>query len=613
MPVHDRHHALALNHLEAADRLLHEGQHAYALEQFRRAAEALGRTDDPPLEHKAWTRAGLCALEVGDLDASSELLRQAVAVARSHGLRKHLAVALGHLGGVESRRGAVGEAGAAYHEALELATDLGEGAMEASVLGNLGYLALRRGALAEARARFDEALARYTALGSGDGTAGAQMALGEVARAAGDAAEAQRHFRRALDTYGAEGSVLGNASALRQLGNLARDTGDLRGARHLLEASLRMATYSGHDVAVAQVAQDLGNLSAVEGDMAAAHDQYESALELYEELGDAQAVAGLQVNLANLLAGAGRLEDAGARYRAALTHLRALRARRTAVDVACLLGQVEARLGRVDEAEGIFKDAQREAAACEHRAAEARLFVNLAAIAYARGDLPAGLRGFRAGAERLEALGRAADAATPARVVADAMIACGQLAEAGAEVERARALLGAAAPRREHLDCDVLAARVDYLERLDAPSRQALLRAAAALDAAGRGADAAAARLVVADQAADAAEDRAFAEAARAAAAELGLRPLAIDAESLQLALSETPTGGAIDRLRALIGEVEAMPMALLALRLRRRLTEALLRGGGRDEAAALRASTLSQARGMGALAEVARLEALAP
>ena len=147
MPVADRHFAEAENHYEAAERLLQEERHGAAHKQFRLAAEAYGRTHYPNHEHQAWLRAGLCAATARDLDEGLSCLAEALAIARQHGLERELGRALSHLGELQARRGAAGEAATAYHEALFLAERGGEQGMLASVAGNLGLLELNRGDL----------------------------------------------------------------------------------------------------------------------------------------------------------------------------------------------------------------------------------------------------------------------------------------------------------------------------------------------------------------------------------------------------------------------------------------------------------------------------------
>lgn len=609
MPLPDRHHALALQHYEAAEGFVELGQLDLALLNYRQAAQTLARTSDPPFEARAWTRAGVVALELGDVEAAREHLADAVAIERAAGLERELSATLGHVAAAHRRAGAPGEAAAALRESLELGERLGDDLVIGAMAGELGELELNRGATAEAQRLLELASGAFGRAGRTEAQAGTALALGDIARASGDLEAAETRYREALHIYGHARHVVGNARALASLGHLSRDAGKLVEAEHLYDASLTMASFIGDREGIACAVQNLGNLAASRGDLPLARDQYESALDLYMELDDAQSVAGLRVNLANLLATEGHLEEALAAYGIAIEALEQVRAARAVVDVRCLIGQLEARLGRLERAEAAFLEAKRQADALAYGPAQARLGVNLAAIGYARGDIHAGVAGFAAGAAHLERLERPSDAATTWLVAADALLAAGRSAEAEEAVARARGLLGDEEEgQREQLDCDWLAARVAFSRGASVETREDLLALADRLALAGREADSLSARLAVIDRGLSPELDQPLADAVTRAALALAVAPLALDAESAALALEGAPSDADVARARVIAASAAASGLALLRLRAERRLARVLERAGHAAEALTVRAAALARARSMGAEAEVAQL-----
>lgn len=619
-----------------------EASHRFeqAEQQLELAIACFADAGNAEAERDAWLRAAQVARKQGKLEAASDALRNAVALARVPGLTRELALALGHLGMNEAQRGQPIEAAVAWHEAVELAEGLSELRMVAAIASNLGQLELGRGAIDEAERAFRKALAAAIKDDNAAERGAAYNALGEIARARGDLAMAQRHFEDALASLSNSRDVGALGLTYANLGNIARVSGNLERAQRFFDTSLRMASHVNDHAGVARAQANLGNVAAARGALSEARGHYQKGLALDRKLGNVQAVIGGLVNLASLLVVEGRLDEARKHFSEASATLRpgpGMRGTgnlRTLADVLLLRGQVEARLGSLPDAEALFVEALEHARVAGHRSGEARLRLCIAALAHARGHVAKALAAYREAVVAIEAEGVAGDIATAHLVIADCALAAGDVAAAATAVAAARARVIASmaasaglataeeeGPRsgrlsrkamvevtspRELLDVEAMAARVAMVAA-GADARPAALAQAAELRAAGRRVDALALELAVADDGRVPHEDVVLARSVAEAARELGIEPLALDAETLAAAFEGTD--GALSAIEAAHERANALGLGLLAARVRRRQVALLARLGLRERAETLRALALSWAQAEGAGAEAMRLE----
>jgi len=627
---------LGQGHLEAAQYMEASHRFEQAEQQLELAIACFAEAGNNEHEREAWLRSAQVARRLGKLEAASDALRNAVALARAPGLEKVLALALGHLGMTEAQRGQPIEAAVAWHEAVELAEGLSELRMVAAIASNLGQLELGRGALDEAERAFRKALAAAVSDDNDAERGAAHNALGEIARARGDIATAQQHFEQALTSLTKAQDMRALALTYANLGNIARVGGNLERAQRLFDTSLRMSAHINDNGGVARAQTNLGNVAAARGLLGEARGHYQKGLQLDRKLGHVQAVVGGLVNLASLWVVEGRLDEARKHFAEASDTLRSGPPGRinvrTLADVLLLQGQVEARLGSLAAAEALFRDALEHTQVAGHRSGEARLRLCIAALDHARGHVAKALAAYRATITLIAAEGVASDIATAHLVIADCALAAGDGVLASASVAAARACVSASmaasagqvaateeGPRsgrlsrkaivevtspRELLDVEAMSARVMLTK---GAGRAEALAQAAELRAAGRQVDALALELTVADEGLLPEHDLVLAQEVAAAARELGIEPLAIDAETLAASFAASDT--ALSAIEAAHERAQAMGLGLLAARIRRRQIGLLLRMGLGERAETLRALASSWARAEGAHAEAARLE----
>lgn len=616
-PTHaERALALAEQHVEAATYMTADERFEDAHAQWLLAAEHYDEANDVPGRQVAWMKAGLCSQRLGASERALNELTRAVELARAPGLERALAVTLSHLAGHVAREGREQDAKEAWHEALALATTLNEAPLVSAIASNLARLQLERGDLNGAEAAFLRAKDAATLSDDLAGLASADNALGEIARQRGDHDRARELFEAAFDASHQAGDAALMGLTLNNLGNAYRQLGDLERAANRFNAALAFANVTGDAIAVARTHTNLGNIAAARGQLDDAQRHYTQALSLDKKHHQHQATLGNLVNLANIRATRGDFLGARKFYEEALAKLPP-EAHRTLADLETMLGQLEARMGHLDRAESLFTSALVRAKKAAYEAAIARLTMNLAALAHARGHLIAALDGYRSAVGLIDRHGSPSDRIMAHLVVADAALARAQHDLAEAAATQARLRLDAMrptdsyeeeeAPLREALDVDAMRARVDFAKAPSATTRDAMIACAERLMNAGRTADALGHWLTLlddddpTDHADRVRENLAWAEKQPA-------EPLTLEYRSLAALASNAPP----EDLVPLSERATELGLALVALRIERRRARALLVAGRQNEAIALIQGLIPSAKKLGADAEAARLEALA-
>ena len=206
-----------------------------------------------PSEGRRWLEAGLArpepiAMEVrvdalllaaalaslqGDRDRATDLAEIGLTLARAHGHRFGIALALLRPGEFAAWRRDFAAATACYEEALPLMRALGERYWAALLLSNLGDVLLWHGDLARAAAFAAEGLAAWRALGNEWGIALGLGTAAAVALAEGDQARATRLYAETLAFWQALGDRRGVAGTLAGLAGVAGRDDPERAARLL--------------------------------------------------------------------------------------------------------------------------------------------------------------------------------------------------------------------------------------------------------------------------------------------------------------------------------------------------------------------------------------------
>ena len=218
----------------------------------------------------------LCALgeqlptEEGGATEALRTLTQAVVMARELGDHALQCLAMNGLGALCNELGRLDEARSHYEAALAVARLAGDERWQGGLLGNLGTLLYGNGLLDEARALYEQCL--------------------ELARQTGD-----RRWE-------------GNARC--NLGLLHHEQGRSSEARDQLEEALTMAQSMGHARLECMVLCNLGIVFEALGEPARARSRYEAAVALANELIDRRSEGQFRSYLGLLLARMGQFDEA---------------------------------------------------------------------------------------------------------------------------------------------------------------------------------------------------------------------------------------------------------------------------------------------------------------
>lgn len=610
--------ALAEQHVEAANYMTAEGRYAEAHNQWHKAATLYEEAAYREGQCFAWMKAGLCSQKVGDNTSAADELAQAVTLARTPGSERTLAIALSHRATLFATGGDLAAAAEGWNEALSLASELHDNELIGAVANNLARLMLERGDLDRAERAFHQARAASERADDLVGLASADNALGEIQKQRGDHEAARELFERAFDSAHQAGDTAAMGLALNNLGNTLRQLGDLERAEQRFQSALAFANVLGDGLAIARTHTNLGNIAAARGQLDDAQRHYLQALQLDKRNQQHQATLGNLVNLANLRSTRGDFAGAKKFYEEALARLPAgAAAARTRADLGTMLGQLEGRLGHLDQAEALFKDALHHAELSGYQAASARLSMNLAAIAHARGDLIAALDGYRRAVGLLDQHASPSDRVMGHLVVADIALARDMVGLAEAAIIEAQKRLDAMrgddeGTLREALDVDAMKARVAFARQPDDESRTRMEAAIERFMEAGRVADALSQQLALYDE--DPHDGILATRLPRireslAWAKKQNIDPLVLELTSLE-ALA---TNSAPETVVPLTTRARELGLELVALRLERRRAALLLHHGNHDDAQSLIAELVATAKTLGADAETQRLQRLAP
>jgi class 3 adenylate cyclase/tetratricopeptide (TPR) repeat protein len=218
------------------------------------------------------------------------------------------------LGQVLQLTGKWGEAGSLYHQALELAEQLGDRHAWAECQTAIGELLRLQGKYAEASKSLERAQTEFETLGDQGGVAQALKSAGSVSAQQGDYETARALYQKSLAIFRELDDKPNIANVLNNLGVVARFQGNYMLARFLHEEALGIRRQVGNKQYVCTSLNNLGNVANDQGDHAAARVWQEENLALAREIGDRFAIAGALNNLGNVIRALGDYSAARAMY-----------------------------------------------------------------------------------------------------------------------------------------------------------------------------------------------------------------------------------------------------------------------------------------------------------
>ncbi len=231
-------HLLAAGELrDAIDSLLAAATRAWALDDYRAAADLLTRrerameriafvVDDPRWGH-GWVLRGLVLWRMGDLPDAEAILWRAEQAAERHGWADVQARALDVKARIARYRGNTEEGLALATRALEIAAPVGHPRLVAGAQRVLGRMLVDRVRFDEARELLAEARTTFEGLHDLPGVIDCERTLYSIARQQGDLVEARRIAETLRGIQELRGHRWGLGLALESLGEVARHSGEL--------------------------------------------------------------------------------------------------------------------------------------------------------------------------------------------------------------------------------------------------------------------------------------------------------------------------------------------------------------------------------------------------
>jgi predicted ATPase/DNA-binding XRE family transcriptional regulator len=235
----------------------------WLVEEGRRwLAGALARSEHalPQLRANALNAAGNLARDQGDHDQATAHHEQCLAIRRTLGDTRGVAISLNNLGVVARDRGDAARTVELCQEACALFRRAGDPHGAAIALISLGNAATRQGDLARARASYEESLARFRAENDHWHIAWVLTYLAEVMVFDAELATALSVAEEAVGMHRADGDPWGVGSALIVLGRIDEARGDLDGAASRYAEALGQLAAAGVERAVPACLADLAGV-----------------------------------------------------------------------------------------------------------------------------------------------------------------------------------------------------------------------------------------------------------------------------------------------------------------------------------------------------------------
>jgi putative nucleotidyltransferase with HDIG domain len=285
-----------------------DGSIEEAVERYRVSVELAEAAGDHAVAAEALRRLGVLHHRRNDPAAALELCRRSYDLAAAHGDDTLAAEALNVMGGLQLEGGALEQAEATFHQALELggASDK----VRARVEQNLGILANIRGDLVEALTRYRGSLEAHQRAGDNGGCAIAYHNLGMVSADQRHWEDADRYFRQSHflaeatnDTH-LRGLCLLNHAEVHLACNRHED------ARRSAEGALVIFDELGSHLDKADTYKMLGVVYRTAGRTALAESRLRTAIELAASTGAVLSEAEATRELALLYQQVGRNQDA---------------------------------------------------------------------------------------------------------------------------------------------------------------------------------------------------------------------------------------------------------------------------------------------------------------
>jgi len=286
------------------------GQHAEALEHFKKSLEIARKLGDAIGEGKALNNLGLVYADWGNYAEAAAHYEKSLEIKRKlEDLRGECAT-LNNLGNVNRIRGEYLKALENYKNSLEIAGKLGDRKAEAGALNSIGLIHKDRGEYAEAREYYEKSLVIAGKIEDLGGEGRSLNNLGNLYNLRNQYSKAVECYRRSLDIFRKLGDLGGEGEVLNNLGLVHQDWGQHSKAVEHYQGSLALKIRLGDVRGEGQVLNNLGLVFSDSGQYSKALEYYAKSLELFRKLGDLRSEADSLGNLGNIYNAWGRYPDA---------------------------------------------------------------------------------------------------------------------------------------------------------------------------------------------------------------------------------------------------------------------------------------------------------------
>lgn len=314
------------------------GEHSLSISAFsdavthlERALELLPATiasdaDSRPMRAHLLLKLGEALKYMGEYDAASVHLEEALKLRREIDQPEGIAEALVELGDLLINRGDYTRAGQAFDEGLVIYRSLVHLSGTAWALERASLNLIQQGDYADAIRLSEESLALSRSINESKRIANAINNLGIAAFAQGDYAAATGYFEETLAICRASGERRRAAAALLNLGSVAGEQQDFDTANRCFEESLDIFRKIGERRLAGLTLNNLGVIAEFQGNYDRAIYYLEESLAVARAIGNRVEIANTLVNLGNTARTQGQIQQAVDFYHQGLAHAQEIEA-----------------------------------------------------------------------------------------------------------------------------------------------------------------------------------------------------------------------------------------------------------------------------------------------
>jgi tetratricopeptide (TPR) repeat protein/TolB-like protein len=345
-------------------------------------------------------------------------------------------------------------------DARDIYAASGDRAGEAAALNNIATVTADRGEIAKATQMHEEAAEIFRQIGNKKGMANALNNIAILLKNAGDLTGARKVHEQVLALRREIGDRSGAAVSLNNLGVNFFEQGDLTAAKRMYENSLAMCREIGDKRGAVRAMLNMAIVLTREGDLRGARKMHEESLAIRREIGDRRGVAVALINLAEVRLELGDIAGAVSSVGESLAIGRATDSKRTIGYALYFNGEVLETQDRLKDARQSHEDALAVREQLHETLTIVESHIALAELAIEEGKPAEGEALARSAADESQR-GKQVDNESLARLVlARALLAQRKPVEARKEIARCRSLLDKSENRQGRLALGITDARL---------------------------------------------------------------------------------------------------------------------------------------------------------